>query len=216
MPPNRTAQAKPIDLIASAEDYFRGSRCLSDARVSFFRSCGQSTEFYELPHVLRYHRACFMLEAFSLELFLKGVHAAREQGVFPTGHNLKTLFDNLSGADRASIEYIYDNAPRFQKEFREQQRLRGVPSDFHTQLKASASAFAHNRYSFEESRPDMCWVGSDILLSTRIFIFQEFPALTDSLQIGVVRKEDYVDPREGKHVFLSCNEEEPHKLKRDK
>lgn len=56
-----------------------------------------------------------MLGAFALELYLKGITAARSGGTFKTGHDLKVLFDNVPDADQSAIIRIYNNPPAAKK-----------------------------------------------------------------------------------------------------
>ena len=81
-----------------------------------------------------------VLGAFSLELYLKCLIAIETGKPPPTGHNLRWLFDRLSGNTQSKIKQYFDN-PTDQHEINWRETLKNPPPHLPKEMVISSYTF---------------------------------------------------------------------------
>ena len=101
------------------------------------------------------------LSAFTCELFLKCLICI-ERGYAPDGHNLRDLFDLLSGKTRKRIQDRWDDyAKKYEHRWVERERLTGpIARDLPSALSAGSKAFELLRYMHEEGEGFQFYIGA--------------------------------------------------------
>jgi len=130
-----------------------------------------------------------VLNAFSLELYLKCLIAIETGKSPPTGHNLRWLFNRLDSKTQDTIRSSFDN-PSDKSEIAWRETLTNPkpplpkdfapsPYNFDTVLDTSAKAFAKFRYIFERgevAQDGAAWHADYIVKCTRRVIIKRNPS----------------------------------------
>ncbi len=128
-----------------------------------------------------------VLNAFSLELYLKCLIAVETGKNPPSGHNLRWLFNKLSNNTQDKIKHYFDN-PSESNEIKLRETLKNPqppipkklaisPYNFDVVLDLSAKAFERLRYVFERGEFDnnANWHADYIVICTRRVILEMYP-----------------------------------------